>query len=317
MTNRSLHESLHRGQRCSPRRPGMGGRSVSFANVNIREYQRVLGDNPSVTSGPPLSIGWGHTVEPIVMDVEEYEKGKGFPRSSSEYLVPKSVREGMLKEHAGVSRREMVNAVRVIQKEKAQRRKTVVNLSMQKTEERLEGAKRKIKKILKPSSSYDRMEAKLWDDAHAVAMEKAKRLEESIRNGESVSMKNVYSVGTPYDNVLPSRRNSTRVLDAEREVKRDETVEIDPSIAGEHDPSVELMAKHYAYAPIAKSTQIQKLPEREHNESHAYKTTSAIAGKEQSGQSTHHTSGTIVASECESDEIFAKLVLDDALNQEE
>jgi len=39
-------------------------------------------------------------------------------------------------------------------------------------------------------------------------VEKAKDLENSIRKGESVSMRNVYSVGTPADCILPSRRAS-------------------------------------------------------------------------------------------------------------
>jgi hypothetical protein len=114
----------------------------------------------------------------------------------------------MLKEHAGVSRREIVNAVRVIQKEKAARRKTVVNLGMTSVEERMEETKRKMKTILKPSSSYSCLEAKLWDDAHARAIEKAQSLEESIRRGERVSPGDVWRVGTPYDSILPSRRNT-------------------------------------------------------------------------------------------------------------
>lgn len=109
-----------------------------------------------------------------------------------------------------MSRREMVAAVRTIKKEKAQRHKTVVNLSMQKTEEKIEKVRRKMKKILKPSSSYGTLEAELWDDAHAVAMEKAKRLEESLHRGESVTYMDLYSAGTPCNNILPSRRNSIR-----------------------------------------------------------------------------------------------------------
>jgi hypothetical protein len=146
------------------------------------------------------------------MSLDDYESGKGPPRSSSEYLVPKSVRETMLVEHAGVSRREIVNTVRIIQKAKAARRKTVVNLGMAPAEERMEETKRKMKTILKPSSSYSCLEAKLWDDAHARAMEKAQSLEESIRGGERVSPGDIWRVGTPSNSILPSRRNSPLIV---------------------------------------------------------------------------------------------------------
>jgi hypothetical protein len=205
MSARTLEESLHR-QGLSP----VGGRdrSVSFVEVKIREYERVLGDNPSVTSGPPLSIGWRHSPTPLIMSLDDYESGKGSPRSSSEYLVPKLVREAMLREHADVTRRDMVNAVRAVQKEKAQRRKTVVNLGMAATEERIEGVRRKMFSMLKRSSSYSCLEARLWDEAHARAAEKARTLEESIRGGESVTPRDLWSVGTPCDMILPSRRNT-------------------------------------------------------------------------------------------------------------
>ena len=209
MTARTLHESLHKGRRSSAPNPRIK-RNVSFAQVNIREYERIMGDNPSVTCGPPLSLGWRYVPETTTISIDDYEEGKGSPRQSSEFLVPKVVRERLLKEHADVSRREMVAAVRSIQKEKSKRQQTVVNLPMQKTEERVEGAKRKIKKILKPSTSYDKLEEELWDNAHKIAIDKAKRLEDSLRRGESVSSRDLYKVGTPCESILPSRRNSVR-----------------------------------------------------------------------------------------------------------
>ena len=130
------------------------------------------------------------------MKLDDYEDGKGSPRSSSEYLVPKAVREKLLKEHACVSRRDMAATVRTIQKEKAKRRKTVTNLNLSGAEEVLENVRRNIKTILKPNSTYTAREAQLWDEAHIVAMEKAKRLEESIHRGESVRAMDFYKVGT-------------------------------------------------------------------------------------------------------------------------
>lgn len=235
MTSQTLHDSLHRGK--ANNHQGRD-RSISFANVDIREYERVLGDNPSVRAGPPLSLGWRYDPHPLSMTIGDYERGKGAPRSSAEYLVPKAVREDILKDHARVSNREMVEAVRTIKKEKAQRRKTVVNLGMQKAEEKVEKVKRTMKCILKPSSSYKNAEAALWDDAHAVAMEKAQRLEQSIHKGESVTYKDLYSAGTPTGNILPSRRNSMpqhleneNIINEQNDNNRDTTL-VDPHSLG-------------------------------------------------------------------------------------
>ena len=205
MTSRTLHESLHRGGRKTPR-----AGSLTFGHVSIREYERILGDNPSVTSGPPLSIGWRYAPEPIKLDVETFESGKGLPRASSEFLVPKAVREKILREHADTSRRDIAAAVRNIQKQKQQRRNTVVNIPMAGTQEKIEKVRRGMQKVIGTRTSYTKEEARLWDEAHAVAMEKARRLEESVRNGQTLSMREVYKVGTPWNNVVPSMSNSLR-----------------------------------------------------------------------------------------------------------
>lgn len=41
----------------------------------MSEYPRCLGDNPSVTAGPPLSLGWKFS-QRYLLDFEEYEKLK-------------------------------------------------------------------------------------------------------------------------------------------------------------------------------------------------------------------------------------------------
>jgi len=61
---------------------------VSFGSIQIREYNRVVGDHPDVKVGPPISIGWEfyeHAPQPL----DEYDansssrKGLGLQRLSS------------------------------------------------------------------------------------------------------------------------------------------------------------------------------------------------------------------------------------------
>lgn len=240
MSSRTLHESLHRGKPALKKTRSQS--VVSFDQVNIREYERILGDNPSCTSGPPLSIGWKFSPSPMVISVDDYESGKGdIPRYKSQFLVPKDIREKMLKEHAGVSRREIVATVRGIQKQKSQRRKTAANLGMQNTEEKVENVRRSVQKAMGKRKPFSKEEKRLWDDAHERAVEKAKQLENSIRNGESISLRNVYSVGTPANCMLPSRRSlrqietgpSVRDDDGEAKEEEEAPTSIDHEIVSE------------------------------------------------------------------------------------
>lgn len=47
-------------------------KNVSFRLLSIREYDLVLGDNPSCGDGPPVSLGWHHK-DDFVIDINDYE----------------------------------------------------------------------------------------------------------------------------------------------------------------------------------------------------------------------------------------------------
>ncbi|KAL3911429.1 MAG: hypothetical protein SGILL_007285, partial [Bacillariaceae sp.] len=114
-------------------------KKVAFGNVTLRCYERILTDNPAVQSGPAIGIGWrykrsGH------FDVDEFEQGRGHPRSSDELVLPRPVREKMLKD-AGFDQKEIADMVRTILKAKNQRKQTVHNLNAQGMEEAVENAR--------------------------------------------------------------------------------------------------------------------------------------------------------------------------------
>uniref|UniRef100_A0A7S4JDC2 Uncharacterized protein n=1 Tax=Odontella aurita TaxID=265563 RepID=A0A7S4JDC2_9STRA len=97
-------------------------RAVRFGAVEIREYPRVLGDNPCVSSGPPLALGWEH-LSVSSMDLESYESSRPFRCVKDKMAVPHMIRDDWLRE-AGYSRQEITVASRVACEIKAQRRKS-------------------------------------------------------------------------------------------------------------------------------------------------------------------------------------------------
>lgn len=97
-----------------------GTKSVSFADVSVHLHEITLGDNPSVTSGPPLTIGWKPFFSKTV-PLDSYETSKPPARVKQEMLVPRVTREDWLRD-AGFARgviNETVKEVTVIRENRA------------------------------------------------------------------------------------------------------------------------------------------------------------------------------------------------------
>ena len=126
-------------------RPAAPGRSrtVTFASTEIREYPIELGDNPSVSSGPPLTLGWTHMARHTA-SVDDYEAGRPhFRRALHEMIIPAKVRTDILLGSDGrVSLRAVQEAIREVNVTKRQRRRTVQTLHMARMEEMSERARR-------------------------------------------------------------------------------------------------------------------------------------------------------------------------------
>lgn len=127
---------------------GQPRRSLGFASVEIREYSRTVGDNPSCSSGPPVSISWDYNIVGEI-SLDDYEDTRPPRRSHFEMVLPRKVRQDMLKREWDISQKEIAEAVRRNVKVKNQRKATVNNLDKAtKMEEIMESAGRKFGRIL-------------------------------------------------------------------------------------------------------------------------------------------------------------------------
>ena len=131
-------------------KPPKKKRSVSFCEVKIRNYERVLDVNPSVTSGPAVGIGWSYSAEEDeTYSVQNFEEVREFARCSStnELAIPREKREHLLRSW-GYTQREIAGSVRAILRSKNQRKQTVQNLHASSYEEFMEKATRKMKHVV-------------------------------------------------------------------------------------------------------------------------------------------------------------------------
>jgi len=84
------------------------GKRVSFGVLYIHEHRVTLGDNPSVSRGPPicLSCKTGRSTTLSIDDFDNHRSGSYNRRTNSELLIPAITRERILR-NAGVKRTEI------------------------------------------------------------------------------------------------------------------------------------------------------------------------------------------------------------------
>jgi len=152
----TIDESLHSKSLSGSRRSLHGldcsasplDRSVRFNEIEIREYNVILGDNPSVQFGPPISIGWDYKKESLVrIPVEDYESFRGERRVGKQLAIPGMIRDEILHEN-GVSRSDIVKVVRQVSRAKHKRSQTLNNVKISRIEEAAQSAFRKLKRFI-------------------------------------------------------------------------------------------------------------------------------------------------------------------------
>lgn len=143
---RNLDESLHStyGSEGSP------SANIRFDDIEIREYCRTVGDHPSCSSGPPVTLDWKYNPNTKKYTVDDFEKKRGGRRRDNfEMILPRMARHDMLKKEWNVSQAQIAAAVRSTIKVKSQRRTTVNNLGRtSQVEELIEKVNRKVLRTL-------------------------------------------------------------------------------------------------------------------------------------------------------------------------
>mmetsp|Transcript_35007 Transcript_35007/g.73847 ORF Transcript_35007/g.73847 Transcript_35007/m.73847 type:complete len:199 (-) Transcript_35007:227-823(-) len=94
---------------------------VGFACVQVREYFRILGDNPSVSAGPPITLSWSYDETPSDQcTIDEWELQRcNERRTRVEFRVPEDIRTDWVLD-AGYSEaqvQEVVDAIDISKKE--------------------------------------------------------------------------------------------------------------------------------------------------------------------------------------------------------
>jgi hypothetical protein len=120
-------------------------RRVSFDTVIIREYEQTLGDNPSVSYGPPIQLDWSYTCcNPIAL--EDYELNRRPRRKMRQMALNYYHRRNVLQWCCGATEEELRRAERCANKCKRERALTVAMLPARRFEDFFESASRKVKK---------------------------------------------------------------------------------------------------------------------------------------------------------------------------
>jgi hypothetical protein len=139
----TLPTSLNEAEETSAqRRP-----SVTFQNVCIRRYEQTVGDNPSVSYGPPISLDWGfQELNPVPVD--DYEENRGDRRPFKQMGLNYFQRMAILQNGFGHSEADLKEAMRKANSDKFKRAVTKYFLPVQVLEDAAESGVRKTKRYL-------------------------------------------------------------------------------------------------------------------------------------------------------------------------
>jgi hypothetical protein len=113
---------------------------VGFTTIEIRDYPIIVGDNPGVSIGVPLTIDWVHDGE-FTSSVDEYETYRPPSRSMVELKIPRTMRESVLR-RLDFSRRDIQEGARSANIGRHRRKRTLETMHLAPWEEFLQRVRR-------------------------------------------------------------------------------------------------------------------------------------------------------------------------------
>lgn len=98
--------------------------TVTFGDIQVREFERICGDNPAVSDrGPPLAIGWGYN-ECGPMSVDCYERERCCNGHKCEPLKGE-MRRNILQYGFSVPSSEIRECLKEVERVQKEREKTI------------------------------------------------------------------------------------------------------------------------------------------------------------------------------------------------
>jgi len=142
-------------------------RNVSFSHLQVREYEVTLGDNPSVSSGAPLSLGWRYKPQEKISSLEgdNYHTSLCYGRvrrSMSELIMSNQERTTRLHVEANVSPSDLRHALLSTRAARLERKASLEEL-------RNEVMKKKEDKLMKERQAMRRRRVGIVDGGVTVS----------------------------------------------------------------------------------------------------------------------------------------------------
>jgi hypothetical protein len=94
--------------------------SVSFSNLEIREYNVAISDHPYCSDGPPIQLGWNYS-SLETLSVDAYEQARSPRSTGNQLLLPSPVRRNLLLEVGGYSKQDLQWAWQEVERVKRER----------------------------------------------------------------------------------------------------------------------------------------------------------------------------------------------------